>query len=145
MELLGGHVRDMFYFGEEDGKGLLAFEAFGDVSVVELEEAVEGHVLLASGEVDDEGGGDVAEGVEFVRLAEVEHIPDQTLLVSDFPVELEVVEAEAVLPQSVVLEPERILRPLEKQHSLRARRFGQIFALVESPPHPSWLFPLPRK
>lgn len=87
--------------------------SFWEVAVVELDEAVEGKIFLASGEIDDEGGGDVGEGVEFVALAEGDHVPDQSLLVGEFAVELEVVEGEALAAQLVELESEGVLRPLE--------------------------------
>jgi hypothetical protein len=50
------------------------------------------------------------------------------LFVGDFAVELEVVEGEAVLAQSVVLKAERILRPFEK-YSLGGGGLGDVFAL----------------
>lgn len=86
----------------------------GYVSIIELDEAVQREVLFAGGEVDDEGGRYIVESVEFVRLAEVDHVPDQSLLVCDLPVELEVVEAEAFLAQLVILEPEGVLRPFQE-------------------------------
>lgn len=69
----------------------------GEVAVIKLDEAVQGEVLFAGGEVDDEGGGDVVEGIELVGLAEVDHVPDQSLFVGDLAVELEVIEAQALL------------------------------------------------
>ena len=61
---------------QEDGVRLLAAVLFGEVAVVELDEAMQGKVLLSGGEVDDESGWDVVEGVEFVGLAESDHVPD---------------------------------------------------------------------
>lgn len=130
MQLLCGEVGDVLAPGQEDGVHLGATELFGQVAVVELDEAVKREVLLPGGEVDDEGGGDVAECIELVGLAEVDHVPDQPLLVGDFPVELEVVEAQAVLAELVVLEPEGVLRPLQED-ALVIAGFREADALGE--------------
>lgn len=114
-----------------------ATELFWKVAVVKLDEAMKREVLLSSGEVDDESGGDVVECVEFVGLAKVDHVPDQALLVGYFAVELEVVEAEAVLSELVVLEPEGVLGPLQEDslvvaglHQAHPLREGAFDCLV---------------
>jgi hypothetical protein len=87
--------------------------SFRQVAVVEFDKAMEREIFLASGEIDDESGWDVSEGVEFVTFAEGDHVPDQALLVGEFAVELEMVEREALAAQLIELESEGILRPLE--------------------------------
>lgn len=89
-------------------------ELFWNVSIIKLDESMQSKVFLTCGEIDDKGCRDVRESVEFIGLAEVDHVPDQALFVGDFSVELEVIEAEAVLAELVVLEPKGVLRPLQE-------------------------------
>ena len=63
------------------------------------------HFFLSSGEVNYESCGDVTKGIEFVGFTKTEHVPDESLFVGNFPVKFEVVEAETVFAQFVVLEP----------------------------------------
>lgn len=57
---------------------------------------MQGHVLLPCRQVDYKRRWDVAEGIELVRLAEVEHVPNQSLLVRYLSMELKVIKANAV-------------------------------------------------
>ena len=70
--------------------------ALGNVSVVKLQKPMKSHILFPCCEVDDESGGDITEGVELIRLTKIHHVPDQSLLIGYFSVELEVVETHTI-------------------------------------------------
>lgn len=89
---------------------------------------MDSQVLLPCGQVHDEGGRDVGEGVEFIGLAKVYHVPAESLLIRNFPMELKMVKGEAVLPKFMVLEAKRILSPFE-ENALGLVTLDEAFSL----------------
>lgn len=118
--------------------------ALRNVAIVELDKRVHSQVFLTRRQVDDEGGRDEVEDVELVGLAKSDHVPKQPLFVAHLPMKLEVVKAQAVPSESVVLEPKRGLRPLE-QNSFRVSGLFQTFSLHDHPSHPLMPISLPQK
>jgi hypothetical protein len=94
---------------------------FWNIPVVKFDKAVKGKIFFPRGEIDYECCGDIRKGIEFIGLAKVDHIPDESLLVGDLTVELEVIEAEAILSEFVVLKSKGILCPLEEYSFVVAR------------------------
>lgn len=72
------------------------------------------HLFFSRGQIDDKSSRQVAEGIEFVRLTKIHHIPDKSLLISYLPMKLKMIEAKTVLPKTMIFESKLTLRPLEK-------------------------------
>lgn len=106
--------------------------AFWNVSIVEFQEAMEGEVFLSGSQVDNIGDRKVIKGIELVSLAEVYHVIDQSLLVGDLSVELEMVEAKAIFPYLMVFEAERVLCPF-KVKELSVGGLSKRFPQGENP------------
>ena len=106
----------------------LAYVALRNITIIEFDESVQSEVFLTSGEIDDKGGGKIYKSVKFVHLTKVDHVPNESLFIGQFSMELKVVVAEALLTKLMILKSKRILSPLEK-YTLLIATFDQAFAL----------------
>lgn len=86
------------------------------------------HFFFTCSQIYDKSSRYIAECVEFIRLTKIQHIPDQSLLVSYFTMKLEMIETETVFAESVIFEPKLTLSPFEED-SLRCIGLCDVFSL----------------